>query len=46
MRQSTNENQEIIQMNHLGDDIGDKVYKNPWTSISRPMNRFMDIDES
>jgi len=21
-------------------------YKNPWTTISRPMNRFMDVDET
>lgn len=23
----------------------ERRYKNPWTSISRPMNRFMDVDE-
>lgn len=26
-------------------DSSERRYKNPWTSISRPMNRFMDIDE-
>jgi hypothetical protein len=24
----------------------ERAYRNPWTSISRPMNRFMDIDEA
>jgi hypothetical protein len=24
----------------------EQKYRNPWTSVSRPMNRFMDVDES